>query len=491
MKQYTILALAAAMAGALAANAANSYGLPEQIQDGNILHCFNWTAAQVKEELPAIADAGFGAVQLSPMQGSCAAGAEWYYAYLPKDMKFGTMGVGTRIDLKELCAEAEKYGIKIVLDVVANHINGRQSDRAARWNDTELWHSATFKNVNYSNRNSITHDNLGDYPDLNSEHPTVRQAVAEFVATIKAQGVKGIRWDAAKHIGLPSEGCDFWPEVCDPELWHYGEILDGPGSSNSDALMCEYAKYMSVTDSQYSNTLLTAIKNGKQTNNVGYYAKRDIEPTSLVYWGESHDLYANEGGATKNISQDKIDRAWALGACRQGAVGLYLSRPAKTGYTEIKMGVKGSTHFTAPEIAAVNKLRNAMGRSAEAIKGVDGVTVVTRAGGGACIVVGNGTERAVEIENAGGLMPAGSYTDEVTGNIFTVTASTISGTVGPTGIAVIIDPNASGINAPVADNSRAAVVYYNMQGIAVDSSCLSPGIYVRRQGSTATKIMVK
>ena len=57
------------------ASAENSYGLPENIQDGNILHCFDWSIAQVKEELPAIAEAGFGAVQLSPMQGNCASGA--------------------------------------------------------------------------------------------------------------------------------------------------------------------------------------------------------------------------------------------------------------------------------------------------------------------------------------------------------------------------------------------------------------------------------
>ena len=158
-KSLSIFALAVS-AALLPASAENSYGLPENIQDGNILHCFDWSIAQVKEELPAIAEAGFGAVQLSPMQGNCASGAEWYYAYLPYDFSLQSGGPGNRVQLKQLCEEADKYGIKIVLDVVANHINGSSSHRAAKWNNTAYWHSSSFKGINYSNRYSITNDNL-------------------------------------------------------------------------------------------------------------------------------------------------------------------------------------------------------------------------------------------------------------------------------------------------------------------------------------------
>lgn len=428
-------------------SAANSYGIPDEIPEGNILHCFDWKLSDIKAELPTIAEAGFGAVQISPMQGNAQAGAEWYYAYLPYDMNIRQGGIGAKTGLIALCQEAEKYGIKVIVDVVANHINGSSAHRAEKWNNTTYWHSTTFKNINYGNRGSITHDNLGDYPDLNSEHADVQAAVKAYVEELKECGVKGIRWDAAKHIGLPSESCNFWPAVTSVAgMWHYGEILDSPGGNESVTLP-EYMRYMSVTDTRYSNALLNSIRSGQAPTAYGNYTASGYDASKLVYWAESHDTYAD--GSTSGISQGIIDRAWALGACRQGAVALYLSRPLVTGRTNIKFGVKGSTAFTAAHIAAVNHLRNAMGDTPEYFTSADGVACVTRAGGGACIVVGNGQSRTVSVSNGGGYVPAGTYKDEVSGNTFTVTATTISGKVGSTGIAVIYDTNA--LKAPRVD----------------------------------------
>lgn len=39
------------------------YGLPSNISDGNILHCFNWKYNDIKNELKSIAEAGFVARQ--------------------------------------------------------------------------------------------------------------------------------------------------------------------------------------------------------------------------------------------------------------------------------------------------------------------------------------------------------------------------------------------------------------------------------------------
>lgn len=471
------------------AAAANEYGLPEKIQDTNILHCFNWTFTQIQQELPAIAEAGFGAIQVSPVQGNCAANAEWFYAYMPYDIAMKANGNGNRSGLKRLCSKAAEYGIKVIVDVVANHVN-KMANYHHEWWDGEG--RVRFSgNVNYSNRFSITHGQLGDYGDVNSEDPEVQQRALAFVQDLKDVGVAGIRWDAAKHIALPSEHCDFWPTVCaDADMWNYGEILDGPGGNKKYELLKEYTQYMSVTDTDYSSQARNSVRSGRVPSASAIWAKNEIDPTKLVYWAESHDTYANEGGTSKNVKQDVIDRAYALVASRNGATALYLSRPEATGYTEIKMGIKGSTHFTAKEVAEVNKFRNTMGNRADSYSTSSGVASITRQGGGAVIVVGNGQSTDVNIANGGSYCPAGTYTDRVSGNTFTVTSTTISGKVGSTGIAVIYNAGA-GIDDILSSPSpqEHSPVYYTLTGVQVNDP--APGLYIVRRGDKVTKEYIR
>ena len=407
------------------------YGLPSGIQEGNILHCFDWTFNDIKTELPSIAAAGFGSVQVSPVQGNCATNAEWFFAYMPYDFKFRANGNGSRAQLQSLCAEAEKYGIKVIVDVVANHVNQASGYHETWWdqNGRVRWEGG----CNYGNRYSITHGQLGDYGDVNSEDSEVQARAKAFVEDLKSIGVKGIRWDAAKHIGLPSEGCNFWKTVTSvPGMFHYGEILDSPGG-NGDALMKEYTQYMSVTDNGYSDKCRHS--DGVPDSHAGW-ASGTISDTKVVYWGESHDDYSNEWQASTHVSQAQIDRAWAIGACRAGATALYFSRPSATTRTSIKMGQKGSVQFKQPQIAEVNKFRNLMTGKKDYFSRGNGVASVTRENGGAVIVKSGGAGN-VSVANGGGYCPAGTYKDRVSGATFTVTATTISGNVGASGIAVI------------------------------------------------------
>lgn len=430
MKKLTsVLAMTLGLTGIC--SAAGSYGIPENIQDGNILHCFDWTMADVKAELPNIAAAGFGAVQLSPLQRpDIRTGSSWHDLYRPYDLAFKASGMGSAQDLKNLCAEAEKYGIKIIVDVVANHVDKTSGYHDPWWdsNGRVRWEGG----INYGDRRSITHGQLGDYGDINSESAEVAARAKAYIQELAGMGVKGIRWDAAKHIGLPSEGCNFWKEVTSvPGVWHYGEILNEVGPN--DALIKEYANYMSVTDNRYSNT--AARNNGGLPYGYAgtWVTDQGLPDSKIVYWGESHDTYSNDEWS-QNVDQSVIDRAWAAHACRNGATALYFSRPNAKGFGNIKVG-KGSTSFKNPQIAEVNKFRNAMTGKAEYFSSGNNAVSITREGGGAVIVMkGSGN---VSIANGGGYCPEGTYTDHVGGGTFTVTKSTITGNVGASGIAVI------------------------------------------------------
>lgn len=418
------------------ANAQSKYGLPSEIKEGNILHCFDWKMTDVQKELPNIAEAGFVAVQISPVQRNVNSGVIWYDVYRPYDFKFvGSNGIGKADELKSLCAEAEKYGIKVVVDVVFNHVDSKGYHDS--WWDTGDRIRSGNNYINYGNRYSITHDKLGDYAEVNSENADVTSRAKAYIEELKSYGVKGIRFDAAKHIALPSEGTPFWKEVTSvPGLFYYGEILGTPGGSSANTLMKEYTDYMSVTDESYSTSARNSMGVPSTTGN---WTSKGIDGDKLVYWGESHDTYSNTpeyGGVTNGTAQNVIDKAYAILACRNQGVGLYFSRPTVSNTGNIKVGQKGSTHFTSKEVAEVNKFKNEMLGKKDSYSQNGSAASVTREKGGAVIVAKNGYAK-VEVANGNGYCPAGKYYDRVSGNEFTVTSTTISGKVGSKGIAVI------------------------------------------------------
>lgn len=429
-----------------ASNAKVYTELTDDIQDGVILHCFDWTYQQIIDELPNIKAAGFSSIQTSPAQVAVVGNSIWYYLYQPNTFTIGNSGLGSEEDLKRLCREADKYGIKVIVDVVANHLAGDHDNIDPELMGSSNWHNEAGK-INYSNRHEITHRDIG-MPDLNSENWFVQQKVKNYIQTLKADGVDGIRWDAAKHISLPSEGCGFWSTVIDKDMYNYGEILDTPVADSpygysdfAKNLMCEYTDYMSVTDSDYSATVTGAFKEGNVPTGFGNWVTVEgVDNDEVVYWGESHDTYSNntdEGGWTKYLSQNIIDRAYAVVGSRNDITALYFSRPSQTAKTSIMVGKKGSTHFKSAEVAAVNHLHNACNGQRD-YYGYDkkkNVAIVTREKG-ATLVLGSGGNQYVSVANAGNLAEPGTYIDEVSGNPFTVTKDKIEGTIGSTGIAV-------------------------------------------------------
>lgn len=411
----------------------NKYGLKDKIQDGVILHCFDWTLADIQEEIPNIAKAGFTAVQTSPVHERAGKGSVWYDVYRPYDFKIGN-GLGTEADLKALCAKAHEYGVKVIVDVVANHTD--YSNVASRLLDESLYHER-FGVGNWHDRHQVTFGMIGMW-DLDTNNPTVQAIIKQYIQDLKACGVDGVRWDAIKHIGLPSEGDSFMQNVVDQEMYNYGEILDSTGGDDN-VLFPEYQTYMSITDNGYGNGFANSFAGGSINGSVGNFNQRNAKTEKLVYWGESHDTYANDGGESKEKSQNVIDRAYAVVAGNNGATALYFSRPAQKAKNDIRFGDKGSVHFKDAEVAQVNHMHNVCaGEPNYYVKG-NGVCAQVRKSG-AIIVLGSGSDRDVTVANGAGdgkWLKSGTYKDMVSGGAFTVNASTISGHVGESGIAVI------------------------------------------------------
>lgn len=328
-------------------------------------------------------------------------------------------------------------GIKVIVDVVANHTDGSLNWVADYWKNTDLYH--TLGSVsNWNDRYQVVHGEIG-MKDLKTEDSRVQDKFKTYVQALKAVGVDGIRWDAAKHIGLPSEDDNFWKVVIDKDMFNYGEILDNTGGDDSK-LIPEYMQYMSVTDTPYgTNNVLGSAKNGQATPyGYGNYAM-SYNTNKVVYWGESHDTYCNNGGASNGVSQQVVDRAYAVAASHNDIPALYFSRPDDNSTTDgpsAQVPQKGSTHFTAKPVAEVNLFHNAMDGKADYYSANGSVASITRKDGGAIVVNFAGAGN-VSIANGGGYATPGTYTDRVSGNTWTITTTTISGTTDATGIAVL------------------------------------------------------
>ena len=419
---------------------AGDYGLMDDIQDGVILHCFDWKYTHIIEELPNIAAAGFTSVQTSPAQPGGGSGT-WWWLYQPLGFYAANNDLGTVDELKRLCSEAEKYGIKVVVDVVANHLAGSHSNIQDDLKPGEYWH--THGSVSsWADRYQVINGEIG-MPDIKSEHPYVQQVVAKYIDELKSYGVDGIRWDAAKHIGLPSEGCDFWPKVTSQGLWHYGEILVGPDDrqSGNEGLMKEYTNYMTVTDSTYGKTLRDAFASGQAPDSFGNWAaptKGGIANNKLIYWAESHDTWSNgtDWGYSHGMSQNVIDRAYAVAASRNNICALYFSRPQSNIKDNIKAGQKGSTAFTSKEVTEINWFHNAKNGEKDYYTKSNNCSVISRETG-MVVVAGSGGNMNVTVENGGGTAQAGTYYDAITGEKWTVTSTQASGKIGSSGIAVL------------------------------------------------------
>jgi glycosidase len=70
---------------------------------------------------------------------------------------------------------------------------------------------------NGDNRFEATVKNIG-LPGLNLDNKDLQNIIFRYLNELKLCGVKGLRFDAAKHIGLPKDGVNFFKRVNSPDI---------------------------------------------------------------------------------------------------------------------------------------------------------------------------------------------------------------------------------------------------------------------------------
>ncbi len=495
--------------------------IQSNVQDGVILHAFNWSYNTIKENLPAIAAAGYSTVQTSPVQQpkdyttSADVSGQWWKLYQPVSMQIAEKSwLGTKTELTALCSEADKYGIKIICDIVSNHM-GNEVETDANSLSSQV---KTYQPDFYNNKSSYFHSYTADAadgsiqgvvqghvskaPDLNTGNTNVQNAVISLLKSCIDCGVDGFRFDAAKHIETPDDGSyasSFWPNITSSaqsyykqktgkDLYMYGEILNTCGTGRSYS---SYTKYINIIDNKTSDSVLANVTNKNASSAASSSYQTGQSASKLVLWAESHDTFMGDSGSagyknTADISDENIIKAWAMVAARKDATALYFARPGSA-----LMGQAATdTSYKSTAVSEVNKFHNLFVGQSEYVGSSGSIAYVRRGTSGIVLVNTSGTSTSVNVSGTG--MVNGTYTDTVSGNTFTVSNGTVSGNIGAAGVAVVYNGSVTPRNTCSVESGSfkgdTMTVTLGLDNATSGTYCLDNSTPVTYTGTTTIRI---
>ena len=467
MKKISLIIAATAMAAVPAMSKDRITVNPDATNEDVILHVWSWNFPEIARSMHEIADAGYTMIQTSPVQphyapdGSCVEifdpkvkKGNWYYYYQPTDWKVGNKILGSKEQMQAMLDSAAKYNVRVIVDVLPNHtafdIDAVSPEfyKAVGGRD-KMFHSNGLRPISdYQDRTECTLMGVGGLPDVNTENPDFQKYYMQFVNELLRMGVRGFRYDTAKHIGVHSDPKDkgvkendFWDvalgrkavkgvRMALPEdsLFIYGEVLQDKGVPES-----EYADYMGQTASSYGHVLREALDKRSASGVDLKNWHHEAAPEYLTTWVESHDTYCN-ANESAHLTDDQIRTAWVFLTARQNGTPLFFSRPAGSTrdnyFGNNVLGARGNDEFKHPEVAAVNKFRHAMRGLKEDLQFSDDgqVWLVNRGKKGAAVVNVGSFANFVNLPTG---LPDGTYRDKVYGQVFKVKKGRLTGALSP------------------------------------------------------------
>lgn len=495
--------------------------LRDKVGDGVMLHAFNWSYNTIKENLPAIAAAGYTTVQTSPVQQpkdystSGDVTGQWWKLYQPISFHIAKESwLGTKDDLKSLCDEADKYGIKIICDIVSNHIANADETRPdsvsnqVKKYEPEFYkkrrtYTRTYKgDANDSSVQAVVQGHVSKCPDLVTNDTAVQTYIINLLKECIDCGVDGFRFDAAKHIETEDDGeyaSDYWKNITSSassyytqktgdDLYIYGEILNNCGADRSYS---SYTKYINVTDNRTGDAVLYNVTKGKASTATNAKYKSGVAASNAVLWAESHDTYEGSSGSsgfsnTADVSDENVVKAWAIVASRKDSTALFFARPG----TALMGGVSTDTTYKSTAVSEINKFHNLFVGQSEKLGSSGDIAYVARGTSGIVLSNCKGTNASVSISGTG--LADGKYTDTVSGAEFTVANGVLTGSIGKTGVAVVYN----GTTTPKAINSVESgsfrgdtmTLTLTLENATSGTYCLDDSTPVKFTGTTSIRI---
>lgn len=319
------------------------HGLPANLQDGAILHAWCWSCNTITANMKDIADAGYTAIQTSPMQQSYARysdkntlmgqkdgadvtdGSEgaWWWQYQPTAQKLGNYQFFTEPnnetkceqEYAAMCSAAEDYGISIITDVVSNHttshyvlsggvenksgqidISSEMTSAVGGYNN--LWHPNAFISKGSSSVSGVPYRTRlinymnGGLPDVNTENEAYQAYVVKYLNKLIELGCDGFRFDTAHRIGI---------STIDGSSYNYWDAVTGVNAVND--IGGDSVRLGTLTNSTVSpNDLFIYGELLKSEYNSGYTQK--IRVTDFNYGQKVRSAVKNGSVSSSSVMKE-------------------------------------------------------------------------------------------------------------------------------------------------------------------------------------------
>ena len=255
-----------------------------------IFHAHDEPYTQVETYVCDLAKQGYSHVQIAPAQqsnpGPLPAPLEWAVRYQPVDYRV-IAGRGSEADLKRLTSTATSCNIKIIADVVFNHMANMEQFRTLNFPTFTPQDFRPRCDINYSDGNTNTERFCwlnGDLPDLNQDRSNVREIHKGHLKKLVDLGVTGFRFDAAKHIEpqYVQDYITYINTITQGQSWNYLEVIE-----DRDTRPEEYIPIAAVTDFRLCTSLLQAFSFGGDLRSLR--VPNALSDRRSVTFGINHD----------------------------------------------------------------------------------------------------------------------------------------------------------------------------------------------------------
>lgn len=285
-------------------------GFTQSASAGAFVHLFEWQWTDVAQECEQfLGPKGYSAVQVSPPNEHIQ-GNQWWTRYQPVSYQLQSRS-GTEAQFVNMVSRCNAAGVDVYVDAVINHMAaGSGTGVAGSSYDSG---SLNYPIYSSSDFHSYCDINSGDYSgdawrvrscrlsglsDLNTgDSNYVQPTIINYLNGLLADGVKGFRFDASKHmdpndISAIVAGLNGSPYI-------FQEVIDLGGEAVSSG---EYTGIGGVTEFKYSADIGNVFRN-QQLSYLGSWGSSwgFLNSLSAVVFTDNHDNQRGHGAGGANI----------------------------------------------------------------------------------------------------------------------------------------------------------------------------------------------